>query len=149
MHLFGCIPSNREERVGAMLMLASIAALCGCDFTGDGVYGSRFDHFFETLPTDVEANWSAARHFASLGRSMDLNEETSECRDAAVAALQSLCARVSHSMRAKPRYTRQAASVASADEHLLSRAVWSSVYWAQWEREADGAWGFSRVIPMQ
>lgn len=149
MHLFGCLPSKREERVGAMLMLASVAALCGCDFTGqNGVHGSRFDHFFETLTTDVEANWSVARRFASLGSAMSRNEETTESRDAAVTALESLCARASSSMRMKPRYTRQAASVASADENLLLRAVWSSVYWAQWEREADDTWGFSRVVQM-
>ena len=125
-----------DEMLNAMLAFASACALCGCDFTLEGLKGSRFDHFYESFPTFIRDEPDALRGFGAT-----LARESAVARRAC-SGLQKVCATASAAMSVKKRYLKQSKSVSEVSETLLLRALWTCAYWSQVERRADDEWGF-------
>lgn len=123
--------------LNAMLAFAGSAALCGCDFTLEGLKGSRFDHFWEVLPEFV-ANEPSALRVTNTALATDEAVAVQACN-----ALYRVCVTASNYMENKPRYKRQAQTVSEVSDQLLRRSVWTTAYWAQNEFVATPAWGFA------
>ena len=130
------------EMLQSMLALSSAMAVCGCDFTGNGQKGSRFDHFYESLPKFVANEPRALATFDTA-----LASEPAAARQACEGLLR-VCRVASTNMEVKPMgggtrtYTTQASQVRSIPKGMLRRAVWTSAYWAQNEFDANLEWGF-------
>ncbi len=126
-----------ELAVTAMLAFTSAAAICGCDFTADGLKGARFDHMWESLPDLFADEPSAVLKFAAV-----LDNDAVVARTAC-QGLYRICVNASNHMKGKKRYQKQAESVFNPPDELLTRSIWSSAYWAQHEFKTDMAnWGF-------
>tara|TARA_Y100000591_G_C21799249_1_gene681161 strand:- start:153 stop:1601 length:1449 start_codon:yes stop_codon:yes gene_type:complete len=129
------LPHGRQptpsEMVDAMLFVACAAAACGCDFTGNGLPGSRFDHFWTCLPEVVEH---------AIESSETPRSATHHC-----GTLTKLCSLASKHISDMPRYKRQAAMLARPDQTTILRAVWTAAYWAQIEYRNVEHWGFQPV----
>lgn len=133
----GAAAASAPQKLQAMLALASSAALCGCDFTLEGLKGARFDHFFESLPGFIASEPKALGCFGSA-----LAREPVVARTACQGLLR-VCYAASQHMDTKQRYKKQAATVWDVSETLLRRAVWASAYWSQHEFvEEMQEWGF-------
>jgi hypothetical protein len=138
-HLWSMVtqPPNAEQMLASMMALCASAALCGCDFTLDGLKGSRFDHFWEALPSFVSTEPGA---LASFNTALDQQETVAQ---GACQGLYRVCVNASKHMEEKPRYKKQAESVGNVSDVMLKRAVWSASYWSQNEFEAGIDWGFN------
>lgn len=134
-----CPPPPPEAQLGAVLFICAVAAGCGCDFTGSGFPGARFDHFWEAIPEHVATDADAVAPFGHLLTSTDVHGSALD----AVSALRRACHATAAHMSTKPRYKRQAMQVHAPPLGLLLRTVWSLAYWAQIEHPADVAWGFT------
>jgi len=129
-----------DNLLSSMLALTSAAALCGCDFTLDGLRGSRFDHFYEALPKFIASEPAALAKFNTV-----LAPEPEVARTA-TQALFRVCIQASTHMAEKPRYKRQAQTVSEVSDTLLQRSIWACSYWAQNEHAATPEWGFLPVF---
>lgn len=129
-----------ENLLSSMLAFSSAAAICGCDFTQDGLKGSRFDHFYEALPKFIASEPSALATFNTALASEWVVAQ------GATQGLYRLCVRASAHMADKPRYKRQAQSVSEVSDTLLKRSVWACAYWCQVEHDATPDWGFLPVF---
>ena len=137
----GDVPPEEATPVAclnAMLAFTSAAALCGCDFTLDGLKGvsGRFDHFWNSLPKFVTDEPEALACFGNTlaGESVvALN---------ATRGLRRVCYHASEYMTTLARYKKQAANVQEAPRELLKRSVWAAAYWAQVEYPATVEFGF-------
>ena len=140
-HLWSLVrtPPQPEQMMAAMLAFCSAAAICGCDFTLDGLKGARFDHFWESLPEFISTEPSALNRFMSA-----LDRQEPIAQDAC-QGLYRVCVQASNHMATKPRYKRQAESVNTVPDSMLRRAVWSASYWSQNEFVATPEWGFMPV----
>jgi hypothetical protein len=141
-HLWGLVRSPKpqpEQMLAAMLAFCSAAAICGCDFTLDGLKGSRFDHFWESMPSFVATEPQALARFVSA---LDQQEAVAQ---SACQGLYRVCVQASKHMEDKPRYKKQAESVGNVPDAMLRRAVWSASYWALNEFPATPDWGFLPV----
>jgi hypothetical protein len=138
-HLWSMVtqPPNAEQMLASMMALCASAALCGCDFTLDGLKGSRFDHFWEALPSFVSTEPGA---LASFNTALDQQETVAQ---GACQGLYRVCVNASKHMEEKPRYKKQAESVGNVPDVMLKRAVWSAAYWGQNEFVAGIDWGFN------
>jgi len=125
-----------EQLLSSALALSSSAALCGCDFTLDGLKGARFDHMWESLPDFIATEPEALARFGAV-----LANEPEVARTAC-DGLYRLCVTASKHMEGKPRFKRQAQSVGDVSDTLLKRAVWTAAYWSQKEHTACPDWGF-------
>ena len=130
-----------EMCLNAMLAFTSATAICGCDFTLDGLKGSRFDHFWESLPDFVVDEPAALQKFGAVLTSTEPAVARTAC-----AGLYRVCIAASKHMETKPRYKKQAQSVFDVPDNMLTRAVWSAAYWGQNEFAADSEWGFGAVL---
>ena len=140
-HLWSLVrtPPKPEQALASMLAFCSAAALCGCDFTMDGLKGSRFDHFWESLPSFVSTEPQALLRFNSA-----LDQQEAVVQDAC-QGLYRVCVQASKHMEDKPRYKKQAQSVHDVPDTMLRRAVWTAAYWGQNEHPATPAFGFLPV----
>lgn len=132
-------PPTAEQALAAMLAFCATAAICGCDFTLEGLKGSRFDHFWESLPTFVATEPQALARFNSA-----LDQQEAVAQDAC-QGLYRVCVNASRHMEDKPRYKKQAGTVHDVPDAMLRRAVWSACYWSQNEFVATPDWGFLPV----
>jgi hypothetical protein len=128
---------TRTALQGAMIAFCCAAAACGCDFTG--LPGSRFDHFWEALPSYISSCIDIDRRFGPL-----LGDDGKAARSVA-HSLKDLCVTTASHVVQKPRYKRQAALLEDPPESLLKRSVWTVAYWSQREHVADVSWGFEPV----
>lgn len=137
-HLWSMVTKkpSTDEMLAAVLALCASAALCGCDFTLDGLKGSRFDHFWESLPSFVATEPGA---LASFNSALDQQQTVAQ---SACQALYRVCVQASRHMQEKPRYKKQAQSVSDVPDTMLKRAVWSTAYWGLQEFPATTDWGF-------
>jgi hypothetical protein len=126
-----------NEKCGAMLALCSVAAVCGCDFTGNGMPGSRFDHFWECMPKHLAAN------AMDMGAYTDLMCSDPVTARSASETLTRVCHTASIHMSGKARFKRQAGLVGLPPEELLLRALWTAAYWALSEHTDVRDWGFT------
>ena len=129
-------PTDPKTMLNAIVALSTAAAVCGCDFTLAGLKGARFDHFLEVLPNFVTAEPDALSTFSNVW-----NEDPEVAR-LACGGLLRLCITTSVNMRNKPRYKKQADTVAGVSELMLRRAVWSCTYWSRNEMAVSAEWGF-------
>ena len=135
--------ASAAQKLHAMLALAGSAALCGCDFTLEGLKGARFDHFFESLPGFIATEPKALSCFGSA-----LAREPAVARTACQGLLR-VCYTASQHMDTKQRYKKQAASVWDVSETLLRRAIWASAYWSQHEfADEMQEWGFNPPLTL-
>ena len=140
-HMWSLAPSmspNVLQRRNAMIAFVGCAALCGCDFTVNGLQGSRFDHFFESLPSFL-AHTAGGDALRELGMVLDAGQEDAQ---EATLVFRRICEHTSQLMWDKPRYKKQAKSVSEVAEELLLRYIWSVCYWSQKEYSASHHWGF-------
>jgi len=146
-HLWSEVGEKRPthaQMLQAMLAFCAATAVCGCDFTGkSGQKGSRFDHFWESLPEFVAAEPQALARFGST-----LADDAIVARQACDGLLR-VCYAASRHMEDKPyggsskkTYKSQARELWDVPDTMLRRAVWAAAYWAQREFEADAEWGF-------
>lgn len=117
--------ATNEQKLHAVLALTSAAALAGCDFTLDGLKGSRFDHMWEVLPQFVAEEPQALAQFGSALASDPVVART------ACKGLYRVCVAASAHMETKPRYKKQSQSVFDVSDQLLLRAIWAAAYATQ------------------
>jgi hypothetical protein len=129
-------PPTPEQLLAAMVAFCAAAALCGCDFTLEGLKGSRFDHFWESMPQFV------ATEPMALGRFVNALDQSEAVAQDACTGLYRVCVQASKHMEEKPRYKKQAQSVHDVPDTMLRRAVWAAAYWGQREHVASPEWGF-------
>jgi len=129
-----------EQMLHAMTAFTSAAAICGCDFTLDGLKGARFDHFWESIPQFVASEPQALAQFGAVH-----STDATVARQA-IKGLYRVCVNASAHMETKPRYKKQAQTVSEVSDTLLLRAVWTASYWSLNEHTADTEWGFQPVL---
>lgn len=128
--------------LSSMLAFTACAALCGCDFTVDGLRGARLDHFFEVLPQFISEYPDVLVPFQNV-----LQNDAVLAR-AACSSLERITHAASDHMQNKPRYRKQALSVRSVTPELLQRSIWSAAYWGLQEFRDVIDWGFNPPSPV-
>jgi hypothetical protein len=130
-------PPSSEETMASSISLAAVAALCGCDFTGGGAGGARFDYMFEYLVSFIAGNR------ATLLELLQARDPDPDIARRAVEPLHRICEHAASELfKAKPRYKKQSGKLAHPCQILLLRSIWTSAYWMGVEHKCSmHLWG--------